>query len=267
MKNNLLLTALVSSLALVSCNKNDDTPEWGTYPDSAAYATVHVVESLENADEEKYYYQTDKGTKLFLADNMITADYEFEDNTRSIIYFTLIEDYSKEGSEELEGASYDCEYGLRLFGIRNVHASQRADVTTEEESDAIADHAISYIYTNFSYGYDYINLIAGIRADKLADVNFYLVKNDSCEPEDSKDGYLSLELRYDRGTDEAIGSTYDEYISLSLADFAEELEGMDGVIVRVKTLQNGTSSFKVDFDDEEESSERAKSINKNATKI
>ncbi|MFI3285221.1 MAG: NigD-like C-terminal domain-containing protein [Rikenellaceae bacterium] len=246
MKHPFLLTLLLSVFTLTSCNSDSDSPEPGTYPDSAAYVVTQITQNLEDETAEEYIFLTDKGDKLFLVDNQLAGDYEFADLSRIIIYFAIIEDYSKEGNEELEGAAYDCDYGVRLFSLNEVLSSETAIVTTEEESDAIADHAISYIYNSISVDENYINLAAGLRYDKLANIKLYLVENLSTDPEESEEGFLNLELRYDRGTDEAMGSTYDQYISLSLADFKERLEDMDGIILRAVTLSSGTINIKLE---------------------
>lgn len=267
MKPATLIAAILGLFVFISCNAGDDTPEPGSYADSAAYATIYLIDSAEatddeddseddsedNSDEEKYYFKTDNGIKLFLVDNTITAKYDLVEGKRIIIYFSAIEDYSKEGNETLEGALYGCDYGLRLFGVREVHASTAAVVTTEEEEDAIEDHAISYLYNNISFGGNYINLLLGARADDIDDVRFYLVDNQFEAPSKSYEGYLNLELRYDRGTDEAMGLTYEEFVSLDVTPFEEQLEGMDGVLLRVVTLNSGTVYIKVDIKDESDS--------------
>ncbi len=258
MKRSILLTALMSLLIFTSCDLGDDTVVPGSYPNNAAYLTTYLIESDEEDAEKKYYFLSDNGTKLFLTDNQSTAT--LRDKERMIGYFALIEDYSAEGSEELEGATYGCSYGLRLFSVDEVRASQSAVVTTQEESDAIADHAISYIYDSIGYGYNFINLSAAVRADKIDNVNYYLVQNLSATPEVEEDGYLNLELRYDRDGDEAVGSTYGQYISLNIEEFASQLEGMDGIILRALTLNSGTIHIKIDID--ETDTEQAKVVTK-----
>ncbi|MFI3332270.1 MAG: NigD-like C-terminal domain-containing protein [Rikenellaceae bacterium] len=240
MKHHFLLTALLCLFTLSSCSLDDDYVEPGTYPDRSLYATINITPNLEDEDEEEYIFVTDSGQKLFLSDNKLTGDYEFEDQKRIIIYFALIEDYDAEGAEALKGAAYDCEYGLRLFGIQEVKSSETVIINTQEENEALADHAISYIYDSINYSYNHINMLAGLRADKIDEVGIYLVENLAVEAEEQKENYLNLELRYDRGTDEAMGSTYERYVSLNLDQFAERLESMDGIILRARTLNGGT---------------------------
>ncbi len=251
MKRPLLATTLLSALLFTSCELDNNASAPGTYPDSAAYVTVEITENLAGDEEEDVYiFETDNGITLFLADDAMSYNYDFTDGERLIIYFALIEKYD-EGSEA-EGAAYDCDYGLRLFRLYGVHLSESVTVESEEQSEAIADHAISYIYDSIGYSYDYINMVAGIRADDLDDVRFYLVENLAEESGKDEEGYLNLELRYDRGTDEAIGSTYDQYISLNIEQFADQLEDMEGILLRAVTLNSGTIYIKIDIDKEQE---------------
>ncbi len=250
MKRSILFTTLLSALLFVSCDLGGQTNAPGSYADSAAYVTTHIIESEEEDGEDKYYFETGNGYKFFLTDNAMTYEFDFVDEQRAIIYFALIEEYD-EGSE-LEGAAYDCDFGLRLFSAYEVHVSQSATVESEEESEAIPDHAISYIYDSVGYAFDYINMVAGVRADDLDDINFYLVENLYEESEGSKEGYLDLELRYDRATKEAMGNTYDQYISLDLKPFAEQLKGKKGVMLRAVTLNSGTIYITIDIKEESE---------------
>lgn len=264
MKHNLLFATLLSALTFASCNDNVDTREPGSYPDRAAYVSITAIESKEVENEEVYYFTMDNGDKLFLVDNPENVDLESSNHERIIICYAVIEDYSAEGSESLDGASYECDYGVRLFETVDVSLSEAVTVETEDESDEIADHALAYLYDSFVYGGGYINILAGVKADKLANIKFYLVENLSEEADETEDGYLNLELRYDRGTDESIGSTYEQYVSLSLDKFQEQLEGMDGILLRVKTVTSGTGFAKITFEDDDS---RAVSVMRSAKQL
>ncbi len=263
MKQFILLTALFASLIFSSCNNDDNYQEPGTYPDKAAYATIHAVQSLEDDQELVYCFELDNRDRLFLAEDQLSVDYDFEDLSRVVIYYAIIEDYSDEGSEQLPGASYDCYYGLRLFGIRDVYTSEAKVIQTEEENDALKDHAISYVYTNMSFSNNHINMVAGLRADKMENIKLYLVENLFEEADKSKDGYLNLDLHYDRGTDEAMGSTYEEYVSLDVTPFSAQLADKKGVLLRMITLNSGTIYIKIDIDaDADDDTLRASSSQK-----
>ncbi len=251
MKRLFLLATIFSAFALTSCNETSNK-EWGTYPDSAAYVTTHIVESLDDPDVDKYYFETDKGNKIFLADNQMTTSYKFVEGERLVAYFALTEDYSKEADKLLEGAAYDCDYGFRLFEIVKVYTSKAEEVTTEEQSDAIADQAVAYIYKSISYSYGYINMVAGFKTPKLDDIQLYLVENLSTDPDETKKDYLNLELRYDSGSEQLTGSTYEVYASLSLEPFAEQLVGKKGVLLRVRTSSSDVVNVAIDIEDEDE---------------
>lgn len=249
MKQIQLLTTLFALFALSSCSLPNDTVEPGSYPDTAAYVTTYITEDIEDNEEQVYIFVTDSGQRLFLADNRLAGDYEFEEAERLVVYFSLIEDYDEPEFEGSEGAAYDCRYGLRLFNIVPVLTSQSITIESEEQSEEIADHAISYIYDSINLSYGYINMVAALRADKISDVELYLVENLTIEPEKSEEGYLNLELRYNRGSDEAIGSTYEKHVSLSLEQFEEQLEDAKGVMLRAVTLNGGTIHIKLDQKD------------------
>ncbi len=251
MKHLLLFATLISSLLFTSCNDEKESLIPGTYPDTASYAVTRVVEDLENEDGLAIYFTLDNGKDLFLSDDQLAVDYGYSNGQRVVIYYAVIEDYSTDEGAALEGAAYECDYGVRLFGIRKVYTTEAATVTTQEESDAIADHAVSYIYNSVTTSNGYINMVAALRADKMENIKLYLVENLNDEPELSAAGYLNLELRYDRGTTEAMGSTYEEYVALDLAPFATQLEGKKGVILRAITLNSGTINVKIDIDEDD----------------
>ncbi len=244
---------LFAAFAFASCDLNDDKLEPGTYITNILYATTFIVEDTANDDEEICYFEVDKGTKLFLADNRLSSKYTLTDGQRVVLYFTPIEDYSQEGSESLEGAAYDCDFGIRLFGIRNVFMGQCVTVTDQEENEAIVDHALAAISPQITVTGNYIiTLYAAIQADDTDDVKFHLVENKAEEAKNSEEGYLDLELRYDRGTDQEVGYTYEEYISLDAEPFAELIDELDGVRLRVLTKNSGTVYFKLDFPKDDE---------------
>ncbi len=265
MKQNLLFATLFSALTFVSCNDNGEAQEPGTYPDKAAYVSITVVESKEVEDEELYCFTMDNGDKLFLADNPLNIDLSEENPERIVIYYAVIEDYSEEGSESLAGASYECDYGIRLFDKKEVYLSESATVENKEESELISDHALAYLYNSFSYGNGYINILAGIKADKLEDINFYLVENLYEDPEKDEPDYLCLELRYDRGTDESVGTTTEQFVCLGLDAFKDQLEGKAGVLLRVLTATSGTGYAKIDIDTDADS--RAISVMRSAEQL
>ncbi len=255
MKKILLLAAFIGALTFVGCNKDDNYQEWGTYPETMLYATLDIVENLENADEEEYIFTTDNGIKVFMVDskvgNLTLSD--AEDGERMIISFTVIEDYTEKGDSSLEGAAYDCDYGLRLFGLRRVVEAQKEVVTTKEDDEAIADMPFSYIMSSISYRHGYINMTGRIAADSFEDINIYLVDNQYSEPDETKKGYYNLELRLDRGTDaERPKQNFDEYISLNLSQFETELKDMDGILLRIVTDASDEISVKIDIDSDDD---------------
>ncbi len=252
MKLQLSLLTLFSALLMSACNPSSSAPEHGTYPDTACFATLSIEEEIEDSTEEKYILTTDKGIRLFMVDNKVTGKFEHEDGDRLVIYFAVIEDYSKKESDGddtvLEGSLYNCKYGIRLFDVTRVQVAENIVVETEEDSDKYNDHALSYLYDSIKYSDGYINMMAGLRADDINKVKLYLVENNSTDPAQSAEGYLNLELRYDRGSNEAVGSTYNEYVSLDVSDYADRLSDMKGVLLRIVTSKSGTIHIKIDIE-------------------
>ncbi|MFI3316933.1 MAG: NigD-like C-terminal domain-containing protein [Rikenellaceae bacterium] len=257
MKHPILLAALLSLLVTTACNSSDnDAPEWGTYPESATYATTRIVENLEDEDQDEYYFEMGSGIKLFLTDNAMSSDYDFVEGERVVIYYTVLEDYSDQDSaDKKQGSLYDCDYGMRLFNLFTVKTSQSIVISNDDENEAVANHSISYIYGGnyLSIGYGYINMVAALKAEDHDDSKLYLAKNlaDMPDDDDIKEEYLYLDLRYDRGTAESTGTTLEQYVSLSLEDFEEELAGKEGVMLRLRTLNSGTFYVELTFSEDE----------------
>ncbi len=249
MKRLFLLPLLAVATLFTSCDK--ETNSQGTYPEYVAYATTLLVEEPtlsdedsddDDDDEKEYYYVLDNGTKLLLGDDSMLITYKPEEEQRIILYYSIIEEFE-------DDAEYDA--SIRLFGVNYVLVGEGATVDTDEESLEIADHALTYIYSNISVSNNYINLVGAYQADVPSKVKIYVVENNAKESDKQEEGYLNLELRYDRDGDEAIGSTYEQYMSLDISSFATQLEGKEGIILRAKTVKSGTVYLKIDIDEDE----------------
>ncbi|MFI3324045.1 MAG: NigD-like C-terminal domain-containing protein [Rikenellaceae bacterium] len=246
MKHLFLIASLFSLVALTSCDLGDDSQVSGTYADSAAYLTACVVENIDDATKKEYYFLTDYDTKIFLADNQMTTTVAFSEGQRIIGYFALIESYLDDEGSLLEGAAYGCDYGMRLFDMSEVYTSESITVTTDEEEALLPDQSLLYVYDSVGYSYDYINFTAGVMCENLGNMKLYLVENLSQFTTILTTDYLNLELRFDSGSEDGVGTQSDVYISLDTSDFAEQLESKNGIIVSVPTTNSGTISIQVD---------------------
>ena len=71
------------------------------------------------------------------------------------------------------------------------------------------------------------------------------------DPDNKKEGYLNLELRHDAGTDTSGVYSYDDrYVSFKLDQFKEDLEGMNGIILRMNTRQKGVIYLQINMSKE-----------------
>ncbi len=238
--------SLLTLVALTSCDLGDSSQTSGSYADSATYLTACVVENIDDATQKEYYFLTDSDVKIFLADNVMTTNVAFSEGQRIIGYFAIIESYLTEEGALLEGAAYGCEYGMRLFDISEVYTSESITVTTDEQEALLPDQSLLYVYDSVGYSYDYINFTAGVMCQNLGNMKLYLVENLTSLNGSVTDDYLYLELRFDSGSEDGVGTQSDIYISLDTKDFAEQLEDKSGIIVSVPTENNGTISIQVD---------------------
>ncbi|MFR9504252.1 MAG: NigD-like C-terminal domain-containing protein [Rikenellaceae bacterium] len=245
MKKIIYLSTILSTLLFTSCDFLDG--DEGSYADSAAYASTHIVESLSDEDTEMYYFTTDAGQKMLLIDDAMSSSYTFTEDERIVMYYRVIEDYTTEAGKLLEGAAYDCNYGVRLFGVEEVLMGKSATVSTEEQSDAIANNKLTYIYNNVGYSNNYINLCAALTTSDIDNVEIYLVENLMVDPNEYENGYAFFELRYNSGKSTTSDRTYERYISLSTADFEQKIDGMNGIILRATTMNNDEIDIKIEF--------------------
>ena len=182
-------------------------------------------------DDNKTVYPSDKSR---------VAGYKPEDDQRVIIFFNLL----KTGVE-----GYD--YNIALYDARNIYTGETKIVTTQEEVEELPDAQTSYFGSSMNA--NWLNVGIGFNASDLSKHKFLLVRNDftQIDPDNKKEGYLNLELRHDAGTDTSGGYSYDDrYVSFKLDQFKEDLEGMNGIILRMNTRQNGVIYLQINMSKE-----------------
>lgn len=237
----LLLAA--TPLSMTSCD-NDNGQDWDR-PESYAFATVMEVEAEKASDEEEgdnkdhLYFKLDNNLTFTVGENKSNADYStLEAGERVIVGVTLCDSDSDE---------YD--HSAELYDIEKVFLGQNIEVTTQEESDAIADHAATNVSKQATLTYGYLNLFVEFSSEDIKNVEFYLVENLIAEEADeSEKSYLSLELRFDdaSGDEKASATEYQSYVSFDMESYREKLEGKDGVALRVKTGDDKISEIEID---------------------
>ncbi|MFR9504220.1 MAG: hypothetical protein SNH73_07230 [Rikenellaceae bacterium] len=247
MKKIIYLTSVLSMLLFTSCDFLDSGDSGESYADSVAYATTHVIDNIYDATIDEYYFSVDAGPSILLLDEDLSIGYTFTEGERVVIYYTLTEDYTTASGKLLEGAAYNCNYGMKLFGVEGVLISESVTVRTEEEYNALPSDELSYISESVGYSNGYINLIASFTADDINDVKLYLVEDLTMSSEDQEVGYLYFELKFDRGIDTSGSKTYEKYISLSTADFDYLLNGINGIVLRATTVSGGATESVIEF--------------------
>lgn len=217
-KNGLFLLTALTTLVFAACNDSD-----GDFAKNWAFASVCTL------DNNDYYFRLDDEKTVYPSDKSRIGAYQAQQDTRAIIFFNLL----KEGV-----AGYD--HNVALYDVQDIYTGQTRIVTNEQEADELPDDMISFFGARVNS--NYLNLGIGFHASDLSKHSFLLVRNTSTEPkpEDTKEGYLNLELRHDAAGDNDGYDYIDRYVSFRFDDdFKQLLEGQQGIILRVKTRLNG----------------------------
>lgn len=220
MKKLLVIPMLIIAALTSSCNNSDSN---SNYANVYTYATI--VEDL--TQDSGVSFETDNGESFYVINNYTTATL-----SKLIVGARIITGVRIDNSVEDLG-SYD--YAVDLYEIIGVKVGETTTITTETENDDMADDQFSFILKNITLMYGYLNLYVGFQSEEVNDVEFYLVDNTYVTPDETESGYLNLELRYNSGGESGEGSLYETYLSFSVEDFRTQLEGMDGIILRIKT--------------------------------
>lgn len=231
-KYGLFLLAFATLLALPSCNDDVD----GDYPQY--HPLITTVRTLDGGD---YYFQRDNGDKLYPSDKSRVPAYKAVDKQRAIIWFNLL-------SQAVEG--YD--YNLKLYVVENIYTGRSETVTDPARLASLGDDPTGYpkdylSYFNLTKEWLTLNVVYALTDNSKHD--FTLVVNDVEEPDETAKDYLNVELRHNAGGD-LTGIDQGRYISFDLSGIAERLEGKKGVLLRIKTRENGTNYLKLDLPQE-----------------
>ncbi len=240
------LFAILAVLFTTSCNKNNDASKLDL-PAGYCYATVMAVGVDPTSDDDsdsdvddnvdaEIYFMLDSKETFIVTENVSKTDLnDLKAGERVITGVTL---------EKNTDDSY--KFTAKLYEVIDVELGESATVTNEAESLAIADDEFSYIAKDMILTRGYLNMLVGVQSENVDDVKFYLVDNKFDTPDDEDDDYLYLELRYDSAGEEGEGSNYEGYVSFDMESYRDELEGLDGILLRIKTKKSGTTTVKVD---------------------
>ncbi|MFI3332685.1 MAG: NigD-like C-terminal domain-containing protein [Rikenellaceae bacterium] len=239
------LLAVSASLLATSCEKDDNGHKLDL-PESYLYATIMSVDQATAfADEESdetvehdIYFLLDNQEMFVVTENVSKVDYEdIAVGERVIAGVTL---------SEISDESYN--YTAKLYDVKSVIVGENAVVTTEEESEAIADHKFSDIAEKITLENGYLNLLVAVDSEKVGDIQFYLVDNQIESVEKEGESYLNLELRYDSAGEDGKGTSYEKYVSFEMESYRDQLVDMDGVSLRIKNAKDEITSIEVKID-------------------
>lgn len=201
---------LITAAALLgACNDNDG--------DYAAYAFFVTVKTGAGSE---YYFQTDDEKTFYPSDRSRIAGYEARDGQRAILWFNLLPDAV---------TGYD--YNIAAYYIEDIYTAA-AQVMTQEELDAQPDERVSPIDAQLSK--THLTLRLSYPVTDNTKHRFHLIRvHSEGEQTPAYPGYLDVELRHDAGGDTP-GSERACYISFSLEELQESMQGMKGLTMRVR---------------------------------
>lgn len=204
-KFGLFLFAAFAALGLASCN---DTKSEG--PDYQFFVTAHTGAG-------GYYFEMDNGKTVWPGDKRVNISPA--EGQRALILISLL---------DVPVTGYD--YNAVLYGYGPVDAAPVEVVATAEELAQLKNDPTVGAVGQFSG--DWINLIVRYTtaSSDQSSHKFRLIVNRT-EPDESDDGYLTLELRHDAGSDRT-GYYNDRALSFKTDGISGLLEGKEGVVIR-----------------------------------
>ncbi len=242
MKKFLLLTALFATTLLSSCFKSND--DVNDYPNFYAYVTA-VESSTANygmtfkLDSDDSFYVSDNRTYYTLS--------KFEDGDRFIAAVRL---------EDSNDTNYD--FSAILYNLIGVKLGEFDTIETEEQNEEFADDPFMSIHSEITVKNGFMNLYVEYSSEKIEDSKAYLVENLATTPDETKVGYINMELRLDAANPDNKGTSHEGYLSFNMEEIRETIEGTDGIMLRVKGLDDEYAYVKIALDDpfgEEEDTE------------
>lgn len=214
---------------LQSCLGDTDDP----FKDSLF--TIGTVKVIEGRD---YYFELDKGSKLYPSDTTLVRNYTITDGQRAFINFT-----------KLETSLAGYEYNARINHIEDILTKDIYSMPAEE-ADKIGDDRINAI--DLWITGDYLNIKYQIYHSNNKEEKHLLnlVINEASTGEHDKPGYLTLEFRHNAYNypSTILGTGL---VSFKLKNVADKLKDKKGLNIRVKSLYDGEKYKTVDLKKEE----------------
>lgn len=223
--------------AFQSCLDDDeDTP----------FFTVGTIQALSEGDGD-FYVLLDDDSKLFPGDMSSLTNYEVTDGQRAFVFFDEL-------PEEMPGY----EYNAKIRWIQDILTKDIYSMPAEKE-DSIGDNNIN-ITQMWLTRKDYLNIECQFMSSENPNRKHMLslVVNEASTGEGDEPGYLTLEFRHNANGDTPLVPK-SAIVSYKLKNILPQLEGKEGLNIRVKTVYEGEKFYQIKFEDKAEGNTAARS--------
>lgn len=228
---NNLLCMIAVMLVFSSCDKNEEYP--------TSYSTLG---DIENANGSEYFVNSDKGNKLLISNYSSLKQLGIEEGDRIFAEFFM-------NATPNEDEAYD--EVIDVYYVYKVLVKDPVALTTEN-SEEVADDKID-IY-NMTCTDKYLNLWYTFFVGGSETHILNLVTVD--EPKKDEEGYVYVEFRHNSKDDPSL-HPYNGIVSFKLDKLKADNPDAKGLIVRVRTFDNGERFYKIGFDGKTEVQEVA----------
>lgn len=219
---NNLLCMIAVMLVFSSCDKNEEYP--------TSYSTLG---DIENANGSEYFVNSDKGNKLLISNYSSLKQLGIEEGDRIFAEFFM-------NATPNEDEAYD--EVIDVYYVYKVLVKDPVALTTEN-SEEVADDKID-IY-NMTCTDKYLNLWYTFFVGGSETHILNLVTVD--EPKKDEEGYVYVEFRHNSKDDPSL-HPYNGIVSFKLDKLKADNPDAKGLIVRVRTFDNGERFYKIGFD-------------------
>lgn len=217
-------------IAFSACNKEGD------YASYAEFATVKVLPGND------FYFEIDgqqKNSTLYPGDRSRIGGFVAQDGRRVIVEFNILDE--KKESYDFNGA---------IYNVREIYTGTSKIIETQEQLDALKDDPIEFQAAQSTR--KYLSVRVAYPISNPTKHEFVLIRNNVTAADETAANYYNVELRHDAGGD-LYGDKYRNYLSFDLEPlFATgELDGMKGLLIRIKSPSGSSQYYKVSLPQQE----------------
>ena len=217
-----------------SCLDDDDSPS-----DLLVISTINMI----SQDSKDFYFTLDDGKKMYPSNGQGWNGADFADGQRAFVMFNELE-------EPVGG--YD--YNVQVKQIKEILTKDIVTMDDEENTEEkIGDDKINATYMWINKDKKYLTIEFQYYGTHSKDKKHFLnlvinnpVPAPTADEEDAEDEYINLELRQNSAG--VYPQTLGEGdVSFELEEIKEEMEGKNGLGIRVRTLYGGIKTYEVKF--------------------